>query len=385
MAALTFATATGIYVALLAIGAVASPQDDSYSSTQTTMRGVFLTLSKAYKYSLDAEAFESPANRNEIHNTLEALVANAGDLESHGTELDPSFDYLKRSLSRDANEALGRFEAGQYMGSRWALNKITENCVSCHSKLPSEKQTVLTEGFLGDDDIKTLDPLAHAELALALRQFDTALSEYEAVFTDRSMSPRDIMMTGALENYIRVAAGVLGDTERAIRTLSQFAARDDVGDATSTMLRGWIQQLGGFSTEVEAGSELSTARTIIDEGRAATRFPKDRSQQVTFIEAASILHRYLQTKPASNEDVAEALYLLGVAESYVSRSYWISETDHLLEQAIRKAPGAPVAKEAYEFLEEYMMSGYSVTARKIPEGEEKRLEELRELIDNANG
>jgi hypothetical protein len=194
LAALTFASAAIVYVALLAVGAVASPQDDSYSSTQTTMRGVFLTLSKAYKYSLDAEAFESPANRNEIHNTLEALVANASDLESHGTELDPSFDYLKRSLSRDANEALGRFEAGQYMGSRWALNKITENCVSCHSKLPTESQTVLTEGFLGDEDIKAMDPLAHAELALALRQFDTALTEYEEVLTDRSMSPRDIMM-----------------------------------------------------------------------------------------------------------------------------------------------------------------------------------------------
>jgi hypothetical protein len=126
------------------------------------------------------------------------------------------------------------------------------------------------------------------------------------------------------------------------------------------------------------------ARKVIDEGRAATRFPKDRSQQVMFIEAASILHKFLQSKPEKNEDVAEALFLLGVAESYVSRSYWISETDHLLEQAIRRAPGAPVAKEAYEFLEEYMLSGYSVTARKIPEGEEKRLEELRELIANAN-
>ena len=71
LAALTFATAAGVYIALMSMGAVASPQDDTYSSTQTTMRGVFLTLSKAYKYSLDAETFESPANRNEIHNTLE--------------------------------------------------------------------------------------------------------------------------------------------------------------------------------------------------------------------------------------------------------------------------------------------------------------------------
>lgn len=385
LAAVTFASAAVVYVALLAMGAVASPQDDTYSSTQATMRGVFLTLSKAYKYSLDPEAFESPTNRNEIHNTLEALVKNADALESHIGELDPSFDYLKRSLARDANEALSRFESGQYMGSRWALNKITENCVTCHSKLPAEKQTALTKGFLSDQEIKTLDPLAHAELALALRQFDQAMGEYEAVFTDRNMSPRDIMMTNALENYLRVAAGVRGETERAIRALSQFAAREDVSDATRTLIRGWLKQLGSFDTKVESGKELATAREVIDKARASTRFPKDRSQQVTFIEAASILHKYLQTKPSSNVDVAEALYLLGVAESYISRSYWISETDHLLEQAIRKAPGAPVAKEAYAFLEEYMMAGYSVTARKIPEGESKRLEELRELIANANG
>ena len=59
LTALTFAMAAGVTIEVLAVGAFASPQDDTYSSTQTTMRGVFLTLSKAYKYSLDPEAFES--------------------------------------------------------------------------------------------------------------------------------------------------------------------------------------------------------------------------------------------------------------------------------------------------------------------------------------
>ena len=183
-----------------------------------------------------------------------------------------------------------------------------------------------------------------------------------------------------------MAAGVRNDTERAIRTLSQFAARDDVGDASATMVRGWIQQLGNFDVKVAAGSELSAARTIIDEGRAATRFSQgpqpagdvhrggDNSAPLPAVQTGEQRRRGRGALPAGSGRVLRFRV-----------SYWISETDHLLEQAIRRSPGAPVAKEAYEFLEEYMMSGYSVTARKIPEGEEKRLEELRELIANANG
>ena len=58
-------------------------------------------------------------------------------------------------------------------------------------------------------------------------------------------------------------------------------------------------------------------------------------------------------------DHAEAYYLLGVAESYISRSHWISETEFFLETAIRTNPQSKTARKAYVVLEEYIVLGYS--------------------------
>jgi len=52
-------------VLILSTGPV-SAQDEGMNATQARMRGVFLTLTKAYKYSLDPAAFEDLGNRDEI-------------------------------------------------------------------------------------------------------------------------------------------------------------------------------------------------------------------------------------------------------------------------------------------------------------------------------
>lgn len=367
------------------LGGGASSQETMDTSTRSAMRGVFVTLSKVYGYSVDPAAFEDPANREKIQSALKALVGNTAEVQEHTSGLDVSFEYLKSSLAFDANEALTRFDAGQYVGSRWMLSKITENCMTCHSKLPSGQAARFTEQFLQETNVKALDPLIRAELALATRQFDLALDEYEAILADPLTNPRSIWITGTLENYVRVACGVREDRERAVRTLSQFAAREDAPGSAQGILREWIRALGDFDLSRDEGRELAAARGLIREAQASVRFPKDRSRQVAFIQAAALLHRYLQTEPDSDADVAEALYLLGVAESFISRSYWISETDYLLEQAIRRAPSSAVAKEAYEFLEEYLLSDRANTARQIPADVEKRLEELRALIEASSG
>jgi len=119
---------------------------------------------------------------------------------------------------------------------------------------------------------------------------------------------------------------------------------------------------------------------MIDKARASKRFAEDRTPLVQFIAAASLLHQYLQTSQTPSER-AEALYLLAIAESNITRSYWVSETSSLLEQAIGTAPKSAVAKEAYAFLEEYTLSGQAITAREVPENVQARLDSLRAMIE----
>jgi hypothetical protein len=349
--------------------------------TQARMRGVFITLTTAYKYSLDAEAFEDLTNREEIRAALQALVANASELERHGGGLDASFDYLRRSLARDAVEALDRFEKQQYVGSRFLLTKLTENCVTCHSKLPDTRGFDLGAEFLNEAGVSELPPLSRVDLEIATRQFRRALDTYEEIFEDVRQSPQTLALVGAFEEYLRLCVAVVESPERAVRALLLFAQRDDVSRNMKDQLESWVSDLETLDLAAAEGNELFAAREKIEQARAAKRFPEDRSGLVEFIASSTLLHRYLREGADDPANKAEALYLLAAAESNVSRSYWVSETASLLEQAIVTAPKSAVAQRAYAFLEEYTLSGHAVTAREVPENIEQKLDSLRAMIE----
>jgi len=375
-------------VLILGIGAVAlligglALSEEPESSTRASMRGIFVTLSSAYVYSLDADAFSDPENRDQITLLLDALATNADQLEDHSTGLDPSFDYLKRSLSRDAHDALDRFKTKNYVGSRFVLSKITENCVTCHTKLPAGERFDVGAEFLQMANLQELPPSARVNLEIATRQFDDALNTYESMMSSPDMMPEDLALFSVFENYLKISIGALNDAERPAAALKTFAKRSDVPTSLGQDVQSWIQDLEGLKLDEYKGEELATARKMITEAMEHTKSRSDRSNLVDFIVSITLLHRYLATGPEDTVGTAEAYYLLGVAESFVARSYWISEVDFLIEKAIRLAPQSDVAKRALAFLEEYTESEYRVTqARAVPEELQTNLEELRKLVN----
>ncbi|MDH3215992.1 MAG: hypothetical protein OEN01_06825 [Candidatus Krumholzibacteria bacterium] len=374
---------SAISTAVLANTALAAPEEPEQTTTQATMRGIFVALSTAYTYSLDPDAFADPANRQRIAEVLHALATNTSGLEDHGGGLDASFDYLRRSLSRDAHDAARRFEQGNYIGSRFVLSKITENCVTCHTKLPTKRQFDLGAAFVETADIKKLQPTARVNIEIATRQFDAALETYEEILRSPDTTADDLALFGVFESYLKIALGALDDTQHPVRAFEEFAERTDMPKNLMSSLEHWIETLNALDLHnVEVG-ELDAARGMVEHAVVDTRSGADRSQLVDFVAATTLLHRYLSTSPDDDLDVAEAYYLLGVAESYISRSYWLSETEFLLEKAIRRAPGSEVAKKAYAFLDEYTRSGYRVTpARAVSPERQANLDELRQLIEN---
>jgi len=357
-------------------------QDANKSETQAAMRGIFVTLTTAYKFSLDTEAFEDPANHMRIQGTLQALQANAMELDRHGGGLNPSFGYLRRSLARDANDALDRFNQGQFMGSRFVISKITENCVTCHTKLPKGEAFGIGDAFLETMEIKKVPAAERFNIELAIRQFDAAVNTYEELFDDPDMSPENLALLSAFEGYLRVCIGAFNDPLKAIPALEKYITRKDVSDAEKDLVRGWIQSLKQADLSVSGGDELTVSRELIKNAEANRKFPSDRSSLVDYLVATTLLHRYIETGPTDKNDVAEAYYLMGVAESRITRSYWISETDFLLEQAIREAPKSPVAKQAFAFLSEYTISAHmESSAREVSDDLRANMEELRALIE----
>ena len=81
------------------------------------------------------------------------------------------------------------------------------------------------------------------------------------------------------------------------------------------------------------------------------------------------------------EVITEACYLLGVIESRIGRSFWLSQTEFYLEQAILLAPDRAFANDAYELLEEFLVSvitSYSIHYTKLYECDRARPQVLRE-------
>jgi hypothetical protein len=364
------------------VAGFAAPQETQTSETQTTMRGIFFTLTMAYTYSLNADAFADPANHMQIQSALQALVANSSELEAHGGGLNPSYGYFQRSLARDAKDALERFNQGQYMGARFVISKMTENCVSCHTKLPPRQKFDLGKEFIDKKTIKKLKPEERVQLEVALRQFDAATKTYEQLFAEAKMTPENLELLGAFQGYLRLCIGVLNNPQRAIQTLSEYARRPDVSPPFRSLVNNWISELGTVNLEAAKGKELEVAKGLINNAEANRKHPSDRSRLVDYVVACTLLNRYFATRPPAGTDLAEAFYLAGVAEARVSRSYWVSETDYLLEQAIRTAPKSEVAKQAYMFLSEYTISAHAESsAREVPPELRANLEELRKLME----
>ena len=71
-------------------------------------------------------------------------------------------------------------------------------------------------------------------------------------------------------------------------------------------------------------------------------------------------------------------------EARIGRTFWLSQTEMFLEAAIRTAPEAPFAEDAYALLEEFVASGYTGSqGGAVPPRVKRRLAELRALLDGS--
>jgi len=378
-----------VFAALLIGAYVAASQEAPQTATarassgvtQATMRGIFTALTTAYSYSLDMEFFEDRHNRDTVVGSLEALVVNTSALEEHGGGLDPSFDYLRRFLAGDADQALKRYTDRQYLGSQFVLNKLMENCATCHSRLPSDQAFETGAKFLQEANVSSMAPVDRVNIEIAARQFDNALSTYEEIFALPNMTEQGLRLIGGFEGYLKIAIGVKNDTTRPTRALEKFLQRDDVSAGLREEIRGWIGDLAALDLKAGAASPIETARRLVGDATVAKKPPAVRPELVRMVAANTLLHRHLQTLSSYDSEASEVYYLLAVTESRVSRSYWITETDFLLEKAVRSAPKSDYARKAFAVLSERATGAEPVGAYEGSATQKIDIEDLRTLVE----
>lgn len=355
---------------------------EALQEARPTMAKILESLRVALPLSLSDERFSDPANRETLRRAFGTLAENSAYLESHADHLDPGFGYLSRSLADDARAVALRFDEQRFPEARFLLGQLTENCVACHSRLPSPEASGLGRQLLDEADIAYLEPVERVRLEVATRQFDTALDTYESLFRSGALSPAQLDLEGLLVDYLIVAIRVKGDLVRPRTALTALARRPDTPRYLRGHIDSWLAAMDEIQRMPRVGSGLDRARGLIVEAQRRSSFPADRSVLIQDLVASSELHRYVGTRSEPSPDLAEAYYLLGVTDARIHRSWWISEADFYLETAIRMDPRGPFAADAYDQLEEQTLSGYGGSSGiHVPADELERLEELRKLVD----
>jgi hypothetical protein len=365
-----------------------TPASDSGATdadaTRATMREIVESLAFVLPLSLGDAPFADPAQHRAILDALDALSRKGSSLERHVQNRDQGFAFLSRALARDMREIRDRYAAGQVAEARFLLLEVSDHCAACHSRLPDDREHPIGRRLVDDPRVAALAPDERVELEVATRQFDRALASYEALFADPDFPPAELDLHGHIDGYLEVVVRVQNDPARARRTFTALATRKDLPAALRENVGAWIASLRAFEGHAATGSPLSEARELIAQAQEPSRYPDDRNALVSYLYASGVLNRFMQTPGVSSSDLGEACYLLGVIESRIGRSFWLSQPEFYLEQAILLAPERAFANDAYELLEEFLVSGYTGAAgNEVPPEVRARLDDLKQRIRRA--
>ena len=253
-------------------------------------------------------------------------------------------------------------------------------CVACHARLPGDDSP--RAEVCSSTALARLPAPERARLQIATRRFQDALDTLEELLLSPESQP--VLLIDPLTDYLIVSVRVLRDFERPVPVLRSFAARPDVWRQLRGEARVWAEALPELERRMPERPDLVYARRLIEEGRALTDFGADRSGLVHDVVASGILLRLVEAGSNETQELAEAFYLLAVLSSRIARGYGLSAADFFLERAIRLAPGAPFASEAYALLEQEELLSYEGVDTELPREERRRLAELRELVDGAS-
>jgi tetratricopeptide (TPR) repeat protein len=376
------AAALLVFAQLAALAARSEEPD--LAETRRIMHEVFGALQRVLPPSLDEQRFADPGRRKEIQAALQTLARNADRLSAHGSSSEQGFAFLSRSLAREANEIERRYAAGRFREAQFELHEFIENCVACHSRLPDERDADLSLHFMQESEIAALPLPEQAQLAMATRQFDRALAAQETMLTSPEFDVGSIDLLGYLEDYLEVSVRVKQDFERPARALETFVKRPEVRPQLRHDVERWVADLREFVKRKRIDG-FEAGRRLTQEAEAAAAKDGGRALTVRYLTASGALQRFVSAAPRSDPHTAEAYYWLGVIESRIGRSFWLSQTEPYLEAAIRLAPGQPIAKQAYALLEDFVVGGYTGSSGEhVPADVQTWLAELKRLAGKAS-
>ena len=364
-------------VVVLGVTGVTLAGAETDEALRATMRGVHDRLAALLPLAASHEPLDE-SEREEFGRRLADLREVASKLDGHGASRDAGFRYLASTLEDDLAAPELRWQYGEESSARYAVLDATSNCVACHSRLPQGTAPSIASSFEQHFASDSTTAQERAQLLVATRQFDRALTAWESVLRDPEIPPAEIDVGGYLLDYLTIALRVVGDLERPLPVLRALAARESTPRYFRRYLEQWIAELEDLATRPVPSDRLAAARALEQESRHGS----GRERMVVDLQTSAWLLQAIEQDELSPPQQAEAFYLLGLVESRNVEGYWVPQTDAHLEAAVRLDPGGPHAGHAYDLLEEWLITGYAgFDGNELPEALENRLRSLLTLME----
>lgn len=352
------------------------------ADTKGIMHGIFADVQEVLPLSLDPRKFSDAANRPLITKHLKHMADNAAVLRDHvAHDRDESIAILADRLHGDAKRTYVWYSQGRFDEAQFYLHNMVENCISCHSKLPAERNFPGAAGMFQKVAIKDLGIAEQAWLQVASRQFDDALNNYEKMLRESDLEFEHVLGMSTFTEYLKLAIRVKGDFKRPRALLKELSQRKNNNATSKKMLENLLKSIDiAEKTAKERIGSLEKGRILIRKGETDAKFPADRENVVYQVTGSAFLNQFIDEKPKNKNQLAEAYYLLGKAEMAIGRSFWISETETFYELAIRSAPKSSWAKKALTEYKDYMKVEFSGSGGTfMPEDVKERIKTLENL------
>jgi len=373
-------------------GGSAAPAESPGEDPRPAMRQIFSSMTYLLPRSIDPERFASPAERAGIMAAIDKLAQSVDGLESHGRGRGASFNFLSLSLAEDVEQIRMRYEAGKYDEARYFLIGSIQNCVTCHSRRPSDLQYPFAAQLTETVEMESLTLHEKAMLYVVTRRFEEALSAWEKFLRDPSTPASQFEVSGVLSAYLTISVRGTRQYTRARTTMDEFAKRDDLSIYLSDLVADWIESLRWLEAHPKDLTGLEQARARVAQAQALNELPGDRSGLVFDLAASGWLNEIADReaeaisarapRKLSSAELSEVFYLLGMIEYRSPLGFWIDESANHLEAAVRVDPGGPFAGLAFRHLEEDMTVGYGgFGVPPMPVDVWVRLEGLRKLVE----
>jgi hypothetical protein len=323
--------------------------------TRQIMHGVFDAIAYLLPLSVRDVAVSTEWDRELIDSKLTVLRKSSSALVAHTAGKTPEFRLLAQSFDATVRDIDTSFKEEWPAYAYFSLMELTQHCVACHAQQKAVARDDFSQRLLARVNTETLDESELAQLYVATRQFDAALSTLEHKLLAPTQDAIDLDIAGIPLDYLSLALGVAAAPARADRLLHQFEQRTDAPYYLKQRLAHWRARLRDLTPELSTPPKLDRARALFTAATLEFRGTRDRSPAIDDLVAGSILRRFIAAQtPPTGLAVAEAYHLLGlIALRTMEAKYSVPEMEILFASAIKADPHGPFAQASYVLLEEF--------------------------------